>query len=126
VDLLELAAVYLGEMGLTALQARDGAGALITIAEHGEIDLMITDISMGGGMNGAELVESARALRPELKIIYSSGFPAEVLAEKATPLNDGPLLRKPYQRTEFAAIVQSVMEGSSDEPLALEISSAGR
>jgi hypothetical protein len=126
VDLLELAVVYLGEMGLTALQAKDGASALMTIAKHGEIDLMVTDIFMDGGMNGAELVESARALRPALKIIYSSGFPAEVLAEKTMSLIDGPLLRKPYQRREFAAIVHNVMEGSSGEPVALEISSAGR
>jgi CheY-like chemotaxis protein len=125
-DLLELAVVYLGEMGLTALQAKDGASALMTIAEHGEIDLMVTDIFMDGGMNGAELVERARVLRPALKIIYSSGFPAEVLAGKTMPPIVGPLLRKPYQRTEFAAIVQSAIEESSGEPVGLEISSAGR
>ena len=49
-------------------------------------------------------------LRPDLKIIYSSGFPAEALAERSMPLVDGPLLRKPYQRAEFAAIVHRVME----------------
>jgi DNA-binding LytR/AlgR family response regulator len=63
-------------------------------------------------MNGVELVQRARALRPNLKIVYSSGFPAEALAEKSMPLVEGPLLRKPYQRAEFAAIVHSVM-GSS-------------
>jgi PAS domain S-box-containing protein len=125
-DLLELAVVYLGEMGLTALQAKDGASALRTIAEHGEIDLMVTDIFMDGGMNGAELVERARALRPALKIVYSSGFPAEVMAGKTMPLFVGPLLRKPYQRTEFAAIVQDAIEENSGEPVALETSSAGR
>jgi PAS domain S-box-containing protein len=126
VDLLELAVAYLGEMGLTALQAKDGASALLTIAEHDEIDLMVTDMFMDGGMNGGELVESARALRPALKIIYSSGSPAEALAERTMTLIDGPLLRKPYQRKEFAAIVHSVMEESSGKPVALEISSSGR
>ena len=74
---------------------------------------MVTDIVMPGGMNGVELVQRARALRPSLKIIYSSGFPAEALAEKNMTLLDGPLLRKPYQRAEFAVIVHSVMEGSN-------------
>jgi hypothetical protein len=48
---------------------------------------------------------------PSIKIIYSSGFPAEALAEKSIPLADGPLLRKPYQRAEFTAIVHRVMDG---------------
>ena len=120
VDLLEVALVYLAEMGLTAFAANDGASALEMIVERGEIDLMVTDIVMPGGMNGAELVERASVLCPNLKIIYSSGFTAEALAEKTMTLIDGPLLRKPYQREEFAAIVRSVMEGSNGQQSDLE------
>jgi CheY-like chemotaxis protein len=110
-DLLEVALAYLAEMGFTVFEAKDGASALKMIAEHDEIDLMVTDIVMPGGMNGVELVQRARALRPNLKILYSSGsgFPAEALAEKSMPPVEGPLLRKPYQRAEFAAIIHSVM-----------------
>jgi PAS domain S-box-containing protein len=109
VGLVEVALAYLAEMGFSAFDAKDGASALEVLAQHDEIDLMVTDIVMPGGMNGVELVQKARALRPELKIVYSSGFPAEALAEKSMPLVEGPLLRKPYQRSEFAAIVNSVM-----------------
>jgi CheY-like chemotaxis protein len=109
-DLLEVALTYLEEMGVTALQAINGASALKVLAEERKIDLMVTDIVMPGGMNGVELVQRAHALRPDLKIIYSSGFPAEALAERSMPLVDGPLLRKPYQRTEFAAMIHRVME----------------
>jgi PAS domain S-box-containing protein len=109
-DILEVAVIYLAEMGLTALRAKDGASALKMIAQHGEIDLIVTDIVMPGGMYGAELVQKARALRPALKVIYSSGFPAEVLAKRTMPLMEGPLLRKPYQRADFSAIVHRVME----------------
>jgi len=112
-DLIEVALVYIAEMGFAVFEAKDGAGALEMLAQHDEIDLMVTDIVMPGGMNGVELVHRARALRPNLKIVYSSGFPAEALAEKSMPLIEGPLLRKPYQRAEFAAIVHSVMEGSN-------------
>jgi CheY-like chemotaxis protein len=111
VDLLEVAVAYLAEMGFTTLQAIDGVSALDVIAKHPEIDLLVTDIVMPGGMNGVDLVQRARDLRPDLKIIYSSGFPAEALAERSMPLFDGPLLRKPYQRHEFAAIIHRVMEG---------------
>jgi PAS domain S-box-containing protein len=115
-DLIEVALAYLAEMGFAALEAKDGASALEMIAQHREIDLMVTDIVMPGGMNGVELVQKALALRPDLKIIYSSGFPAEALAEKSMPLVDGPLLHKPYQRAEFAAIVYRVMEAVYAEP----------
>jgi len=112
-DLLEVALAYLADMGLTAFDAIDGTSALEVLKQHQEIDLMVTDIVMPGGMNGVELVHHALALRPDLKIIYSSGFPAEALAERSMPLVDGPLLRKPYQRAEFTELVHQVM-GSSN------------
>jgi CheY-like chemotaxis protein len=109
-DLIEVARAYLAEMGFASFDAKDGASALDVLAQHKEIELIVTDIVMPGGMNGVELVQRALLLRPDLKIIYSSGFPAEALAEKSMPLLDGPLLHKPYQRTEFNAIIHRVME----------------
>jgi len=108
-DLLEVAVAYLEEMGFTSFEANSGASALDILMKRRDIDLLVTDIVMPGGMNGVELVEKARALRPNLKIIYSSGFPAEALAERSMSLVDGPLLHKPYQRSEFTAIVHSVL-----------------
>lgn len=111
-DILEVAAGYLTEMGFTAIQAKDGATGLMAITEHGEIDLVVTDVVMPGGMNGAELAQRARLLRPSIKVIYSSGFPAEVLAKKTSPLVEGPLLRKPFQRTDFAQMIHRVMDNA--------------
>src|ERR1700733_965183 len=119
-DLSEIATVYLEEMGLTTLRAKDGASALAAFTQSAPIDLMITDIVMPGGMNGAELVQKAHVLCPTLKVIYSSGFPAEALAEKSVPLIDGPLLRKPYHRTEFAATVRSVLAAPTNTTKELE------
>jgi PAS domain S-box-containing protein len=114
-DLLEVAAAYLAEMGCTALVAKDGASALEMIADHPEIDLIMTDIVMPGGINGVELVQKVHALCPEIKIIYSSGFTANALVERSMALMDAPLLHKPYQRAEFAAIIRQVMESSHTE-----------
>jgi CheY-like chemotaxis protein len=109
-DLLEVALTYLAEMGFTSFEAKDGASALKVIADHPEIGLMVTDMIMPGRMNGVELVQRARELRPNLKIIYSSGFPAEALAQKDSFMVDAPLLRKPYQHSEFTAMIHRVME----------------
>jgi PAS domain S-box-containing protein len=113
IDLLDIAVVYLADMGYTALHAVDGANALRMIERHPEIDLVMTDIIMPGGMNGVELAQKIRQLRPEIKVIYCSGFPADALAERTMPLVDGPLLHKPYQRAEFRAMIHGTMDGTS-------------
>jgi CheY-like chemotaxis protein len=112
-DLLKIAKAYLAEMGCAALLAIDGASALDMVKREKNIRLMMTDIIMPGGMNGVELAKRVHELNPDIKIIYSSGFPADSLAERKMSLVDGPLLRKPYQRAEFRAIVRSVLEGNN-------------
>jgi len=79
---------------------------------------------MPGGMNGVELVQRALDLRPGLKIVYSSGFPAEALAERSMPLVDGPLLHKPYQRAEFVEIIHRVMAGGKNQAEESELARA--
>jgi signal transduction histidine kinase/ActR/RegA family two-component response regulator len=123
-DVIEVAVVYLEEMGLTVLKANDGASALKIIALHAEIGLIIADLVMPGGMNGTEFVQRARVLRPAIKIIYSSGFPEAALDDRSTSLGYSPLLRKPYQRADFTAMVQRVMEDSKRQPAELESSEA--
>jgi PAS domain S-box-containing protein len=108
--LLEIAQAFLSEMGYSALLAENGARALEIVERFDDIDLMVTDIIMPGGMNGVELAQKARQLSPKLKIVYSSGFPADALTERSGMQVDAPLLRKPYQRAEFAAMIQRTME----------------
>jgi PAS domain S-box-containing protein len=112
VDLLEIAKTYLEEMGYTTYQAEDAASALAVVEQHGDIDLIVTDIIMPGGMNGVELAQRVRQSLHQVKVIYCSGFPANALAERSMSLVDGPLLHKPYQRAEFDAFVRAAMEGS--------------
>jgi PAS domain S-box-containing protein len=113
VDLLEIAVAYLEDMGYRALHATDGAHALEVLAREPGIDLLITDVMMPGGMNGVELARKVRELKPDVKIIYSSGFPSEALAERSGTQVDGPLLYKPYQRNEFATAIRRVMDGDN-------------
>jgi CheY-like chemotaxis protein len=108
-DLQEIAHTYLTEMGYSALRADNAASALNAVALHKDIDLMITDIIMPGGMNGVELAEKARELSPGLKVIYSSGYPSDALIERNGTRIDGPMLRKPYHRADFEAIIQRTM-----------------
>jgi len=112
-DLLDIAKAYLEIMGCKAFTAVDGNDALHIVQREKNIDLMVTDIIMPGGMNGVELAAKVRELDPKIKIIYCSGFPADALAERSMPLIDGPLLHKPYLRDDFSALVRRVLENGN-------------
>jgi CheY-like chemotaxis protein len=116
IDLLEIAVAYLQDMGCSTFEAKDGASAFEIMMSHSEIELVVTDIVMPGGMNGVELVRKIRQFRPQIKIIYCSGFPAGALAERSMPLIDEPLLHKPYQRAEFDAIVRQTLGKAMERP----------
>ena len=116
VDLLEIASVYVEAMGCTVLKAVDGMAALKLLESHPVVHLMITDIVMPGGLSGVALTERVRFLRPQMKVIYCSGFPADALADQSMPMTAGPLLRKPYQRAELQGLVRRVLEGEAGTP----------
>ena len=111
--LREITVAYVTLMGYTPFEAKDGASALEVLARHAEIDLIVTDILMPGGMNGAELAQRVLKSNPAIKVIYCSGFHPGALERRSMPLVDGPLLRKPYQRAEFSAMICQVMGGES-------------
>jgi CheY-like chemotaxis protein len=115
-DLLTIALAYLAEIGCRGLTATDGATALDILQCEPQIGLIITDIIMPHGMSGVELAKRVHALYPSIKVIYTSGFPAGALQERNMALAEGPLLRKPYQRAEFRAIVRSVVQGATTIP----------
>ncbi len=110
-DLLEVACTYLEEMGYRVLQASDGPSALAILEQEPRVDLLVTDVIMPGGMNGVRLTESVLKLRPEVKVLFTSGFPSQALAQRSGTKIDGPLLSKPYVRRDFTQLVHSVMVG---------------
>ncbi len=122
--MLEVAVAYAESMGFRVLHASDGPNALAVAAREPDIALLVTDIIMPGGMSGVELARKTRQLLPSLKVIYSSGFPADALAERSGAKVDGPLLTKPYLRSEFVATINRVMAGASAESRANGVAKA--
>jgi PAS domain S-box-containing protein len=113
VDLLEIAVVFLEEMGFKVFHATDGPRALQIAARQPDITLLITDIFMPGGMSGVEVADKVGQLIPDIKILYSSGFASDALAERSGTRLDGPLIYKPYQRDEFTDLVLRTMESDN-------------
>ncbi len=102
----EIAVQSLAELGYATITAADGPEALQRLHESDRIDLLFSDIVMPGGMSGLELAEQARRMRPELKVLLTSGY-ATVTGDRLPP--DVQLLPKPYSRAELAAHLQAAV-----------------
>jgi signal transduction histidine kinase len=96
--------------GYNVLEAADAAEAIqISQAHNGPIHLMVTDILMDG-MSGVELAERLSFKRPEMRVLFATGYPAG-LTEGTSIANDAAnLLKKPFSGRELAAKVREVLE----------------
>jgi len=103
-------AEILAALGYRVLEAADGAQAIALCQRHaGPIHLMVTDILMGG-MDGVELAERMAFLRPEMKVLFASGYPASLAERPGRSLADAPLLKKPFTGRALATKVKEVLD----------------
>ena len=101
----------LAELGYSAIEAADGAGALALLGSAAKIDLLVTDVGLPGGMNGRQVAEAARAVRPELKMLFVTGFAEQsVLADGDLPAGMA-VMTKPFTIDQFAARVDALVGG---------------
>ena len=70
----------LGEHGYVPIEAADGAAGLRVLQSDAPIDLLITDVGLPGGLNGRQVADAARQMRPDLKVLFLTGFAERVMA----------------------------------------------
>jgi CheY-like chemotaxis protein len=90
--------------GFTVVNAETGPEALRILEANPGIDLLFTDIMMPGGMDGFELAHRAKQLRPDLRVVYTSGFVKE-LPWGNHGVGYGPMLPKPCRHRDLVAEV---------------------
>ncbi len=101
--------VQLQGLGYRVREADSARGALEILDGTDRIDLLFTDIVMPGGLNGKELATQARSKRPDLKVLFTSGFPG-TSSGPGTRFEEGDvLLSKPYRRHDLAKAVEAVL-----------------
>jgi PAS domain S-box-containing protein len=101
----------LGGLGYRLLQAQSGPSAIAVAREYSApIDLMITDIVMPDGMNGLELAERLRVTRPSLKVIFTSGYLADVSREDMLARQTDAFLAKPFSLPDLARLVRRTLD----------------
>jgi two-component system CheB/CheR fusion protein len=111
--LRQLARRFLEGRGYTALDAKDGVEALDLCQNHeGRIDLLLTDVVMPR-MGGRELAERAAALRPEMKVLFMSGYAEDTVLHDIVEKEHRPFLHKPFTLEQLARTVRALFDGST-------------
>jgi CheY-like chemotaxis protein len=111
-DVREVALAVLQGAGYRVLEAASGDEAYRLLVAHPElqVDVLFTDVVMPGQLDGIDLANAARSLRPRLPILYASGFANLVRANRHKDLR-GPLLHKPYRPRELRAAIGALIDG---------------
>jgi len=105
----DIAREFLQLSGYTVIEASDGAGALALAEKHnGPIHLLVTDMIMPG-MTGRELAQRLLEKRPELKIVFMSGYTEYTSNRQGTILENEVLLTKPFTRVTLARTVRDTL-----------------
>jgi CheY-like chemotaxis protein len=105
----------LEELGYTALEAADGARGLEILHSEARIDLLISDVGLPGGMNGRQMADAARVARPELKVLFITGY-AETAAIGNGHLDHGMhVMTKPFAMDALASRIRSLIEANTSE-----------
>ena len=101
----------LDEAGFRALEADDGPSGLQLLEQHPDIALLVTDVGLPGGMNGRQVADAARQNRPDLRVLFVTGY-AENAAVGNGLLDPGmEIITKPFVMTELAAKISEMIDG---------------
>jgi len=111
-NIREPAVEILESRGYQVLAARDGSEAL-SLAEHhrGPIHVLVTDVVMPG-MSGSQLAEQLTPRRPEMRVLYISGYPEDAIAHHNVLNPEQHFLQKPFPPGQFLAKVRDVLDGA--------------
>lgn len=108
---LGLAAATLRERGYTVIEAANGAEAMQRLAEAGTIHLLLTDMIMPGQMTGRDVAEHALLARPEIKLLFTSGYADVSVMRNGLVKAGARFISKPYRGAELARVVRTLLDG---------------
>jgi len=101
---------HLAALGYTAHPAATAAEALALVYDGLRFDLLFTDVMLPGGMNGKQLADELRKYRPDLKVLFTSGYTDNALVRHGRLDVGARLLEKPYRRAELARMLRQALD----------------
>jgi signal transduction histidine kinase/CheY-like chemotaxis protein len=109
-DVRAYAVELLTELGYRVLAAADSDAAMLLLGEHPEIDLLFTDVGLPGGTNGRQLADAAHVLRPDLKVLFTSGYPRNAIVHHGRLDPGVDLLGKPFTLATLGPKLRQVLD----------------
>jgi len=109
----------LRELGYTVLEAPIGAAGLQLLDQHPEIRLLFTDIGLPGGMNGRQLADAARQRRPDLQVLFTTGYARNAIVHDGRLDPGVALITKPFTYAALAAKLGDMLEAHAAPPRVL-------
>lgn len=111
-DVRSFVANALRGLGYDVLEADDGPQVLSILDGMPDIDLLVSDVVLPGGMNGLQIAEAIRKLRPRIKVLFTSGYAQSAIVHHGR-LDEGiELLTKPFTREALARRVREVLDAA--------------
>ncbi len=98
------------ERGFSALEAEDGAMGLRILQSNERIDLLITDVGLPGGMNGRQVADAARTTRPDLKVLFVTGYAENAVVDNGHLEAGVAVVTKPFVMAELSNKVREMIE----------------
>jgi CheY-like chemotaxis protein len=109
-DVRSYSVEILRELGYRVLEAHDGLSALRVLDQHARVDILFTDVVLPGGMTGAQVAAHARALRPKLKVLFTTGYARNAIIHHGRLDKGVQLITKPFSFNDLAAKIRDVLD----------------
>jgi CheY-like chemotaxis protein len=109
-DLRETVVTALQQLGYRALSAPNANAALRILSGSEHVDLLFTDIMMPGGMLGPALAKRARELRPQIQVLFTTGYADASALAGTSGLTAADVITKPYRNEELAMRIRTVLD----------------
>ncbi len=99
----------LNDLGYTSIEAADGAAGLRVLESNARIDLLVTDVGLPGGLNGRQMADAARRTRPDLKVLFITGYASTVAMGNGSLDRGMHILTKPFAVEQLAMRIKAII-----------------
>ena len=99
----------LEDLGYTAIEAADGPAGLKVLQSNVRIDLLVTDVGLPGGMNGRQVADAGRAVRPGLKVLFITGYAENAIVGSGQLEPGMQVLTKPFVMETLASRIRDLI-----------------
>jgi CheY-like chemotaxis protein len=104
-----LVAEVLEDLGYTAIEAADGSAGLKMLRSDARIDLLVTDVGLPGGMNGRQMADAARVTRPDLKVLFITGYAENAILGNGRLEPGMQVMTKPFVMEALASRIRELI-----------------